>query len=667
MRSLAIGALALAAACAQPAPEGGEQQRVLKSVAEFAHDYIARLPNFACRRTTNHYRTKPGSPDYQLQAKVTQELSYYGHEEHYQTVEINDQPKTKIPAALAAEGFISTNGNFGWILSELFEPATQAAFQWKGWETLRDKPAYVFSYHVNLANSRAQSSRCVSWVLFQNCKAITYAYHGLLYIAKDPLRIMRITMESEDVPASHSPGSESVDYEMVSVAGSEYLLPVADVYETYTGKTLFKNESVYRDYQKFTAESSMSTSMEGVTTAPGTPPPRAAPKPLRAARPAESGKPTEAAHYFALRDAVVKGKVPLIARGAVAAAFNDAEQAQRDLGAVIKSAPDSEGAAMAAGLLAAVYARNGRMKDALAYVDRAGAGISNPEWKDSRERLEVLARHPEQNVAARSYSKLRYTNKHNSIEIPLKVNGKSADFILDTGASLSVISESGARTLGVTIHDDTFSMSDITGKRLACHAGTAAELAAGGFRLRNVPFCVLPDSQPGFTADPGSAPAILGLPVLMAFGTLRWDAAGNFEVGFASRRARLQDANLCFDGSSLLLEATVARRKLSFALDTGNPTTMLFSSWGEAGGATGARAPHHFQGLGEAVQIEAVDLGQMRFLVGGKELVLKSVPMLAEPIEAECTNCSGNAGMDLLGQARRVTVDFGAMRLFVER
>ena len=28
------------------------------------------------------------------------------------------------------------------------------------------------------------------------------------------------------------------------------------------GKTLFRNESVYRDYRKFTAESSMTTSME---------------------------------------------------------------------------------------------------------------------------------------------------------------------------------------------------------------------------------------------------------------------------------------------------------------------------------------------------------------------------------------------------------------------
>jgi hypothetical protein len=666
MRSLAIGALALAAAWGQPAPEGAEQQRVLNSVAEFAHDYIARLPNFTCRRITQHYRTRTGTTEFQLQVKVTQELSYYGQEEHYQLAEVNDSPKKKIPASVLAEGFVSTNGNFGWILAQLFEPSTQAAFQWKGWETLRDKPAYVFSYHVSLANSRAQSSRCVSWVLFQNCKAITYAYHGLLYIDRHALRIMRITQEPEEVPASHSPGSELVDYEMVQVAGGEYLLPVADTYETHTGKTLFKNDSIYRDYRKFTAESSMSTSMEAVPSGPKAlaPPSKPAPRPDKSA---EQSKPTEAAHYFALRDAVVKGKVPLIARGAVAAAFNDAQQAEQDLGAVMRSAPDSEAAGMAGGLLAAVYARNGRMKKALGYLDRTGGPTPSAEWKDSHDRLEVLARHPEQSVVARAYAKLRYTRKHDLLEVSLNVNGKPGDFILDTGASLSVISESRAKALGIVIHDDAFSMSDIAGKRLACRVGTAPELAAGDFRIRDVPFCVLPDSQPGFVADPESAPAILGLPVLMAFGTLRWDSAGNLEVGFPSRRAKLQDANLCFDSSSLLMEATVARRHFSFALDTGNPTTMLFSSWAEDAASTAKRSRHNFQGLGDAIQVEAADMGEVRFLVGGKDLVLKQVPMLVEPIEAECTNCSGNAGMDLLHQAKRVTLDFGAMRLTVEQ
>jgi hypothetical protein len=662
MRSLAIGALALAAACAQPAPDAAEQQRVLNTVAEFARDYIARLPDFTCRRVTQHLRKKTGSGYWEPQVRVAQELSYYGHEEHYQLVEVNDAPRKKIPVNVVAEGFISTNGNFGWILAQLFEPASQPAFQWKGWETLRDRTAYVFSYRVALENSRAQSSRCVSWVLFQNCKAITYGYHGRVYVEKDSLRIMRITLEPEDLPPSHSPGSESVDYATVSVAGGEYLLPVADTYETQTGKILYRNESAYRDYRKFTAESSMSTSMEPVK------PPAAAPPPEAHAPLTPEPKTTEAAHYFALRDAVVKGKVPLIARGAVAAAFNDVAQADRDLGAVIRAAPDSDAATMAGGLLAAAYARNGRIHQALAQLDRGGAPPPNPEWKDSRDRLAVLARYPEQSVAARGFSRLRYTRKHRSLEVPMLVNGKPSEFILDTGASLSVIAETRARALGITIRDDAFSMADISGKKLPCRVGTAGELAAGSFRLRNVPFCVLPDNQPGFVADPESAPAILGLPVLMAFGTVRWDTAGNFEIGFPSRRPKLGDSNICFDGSSLLVEATVARRRLSFVLDTGNPTTMLFSSFSEdSPPAAGKREKHAFQGLAEPSQVEATDLPDMHFQLAGRDLVLPSVPLLLEPVESECVNCSGNAGMDLLALAHRVTLDFGSMRLILER
>jgi hypothetical protein len=283
--------------------------------------------------------------------------------------------------------------------------------------------------------------------------------------------------------------------------------------------------------------------------------------------------------------------------------------------------------------------------------------------------LGVLARFPEQSVAARGFSRLRYARKHESLEVGVMVNGKPGNFMLDTGASLSVIAESRARALGLTVHDDdTFSMADISGKKLPCRVGIAGDLTAGSFRLRNVPFCVLPDDQAGFVADPESAPAILGLPVLMAFGTVRWDAAGNFEIGFPSRRPKLEDSNICFDSSSLLVEATVARRRLSFVLDTGNPTTMLFSSFAEdSPPAAVKREKRSFQGLAEASQVEATELHDLHFQLAGKDLALPSVPLLLEPIDSECANCSGNAGMDLLALARRVTLDFGSMRLILER
>src|SRR5215831_14323893 len=133
---IALAGLALPTAIlrAQPPPDSAEQQRVLKSAAEFSRDYIRRLPDFTCRRITTHQRRRPESPNWQFQVKVAQELSYYGREEHYQIVEINDAPRKKLPMSVTGEGFISTNGNFGWMLEQLFDPASRTAFQWKNWE-----------------------------------------------------------------------------------------------------------------------------------------------------------------------------------------------------------------------------------------------------------------------------------------------------------------------------------------------------------------------------------------------------------------------------------------------------------------------------------------------------------------------------------------------------
>src|SRR5690349_10453001 len=116
MRSLAKRAFALIAAAlaigaavvrAQPPPPPTEQQQVLTTVAEFARDYIGRLPDFTCRRVTQHYTKKAGG-EWKPQIKVTQELSYYSKEEHYQIVELNDAPKTKIPFSVLSEGFNAT-------------------------------------------------------------------------------------------------------------------------------------------------------------------------------------------------------------------------------------------------------------------------------------------------------------------------------------------------------------------------------------------------------------------------------------------------------------------------------------------------------------------------------------------------------------------------------
>ncbi len=240
----------LAAQTGQSTPPGAEeQQRILRAVTDFAQGYIERLPDFTCTRQSEHFQSKTGR-DWELQAKVSEELSYYRHDEHYKIVAVNDVPAAKVPLRIAGGGYYSSGGNFGHLLGELFDARAQAQFQWSGWEELRGKRAYVFSYRVAIEHSGTGTGRCTSWLVFQKCTSVRFGYHGLLYIAANGPRVMRITQVGDNVPAPYPHGEGSVDYDPVMVAGAEYLLPVADEARSEISGRYFRNQSTYGGYRE---------------------------------------------------------------------------------------------------------------------------------------------------------------------------------------------------------------------------------------------------------------------------------------------------------------------------------------------------------------------------------------------------------------------------------
>jgi len=256
--------LAPRAAVGQGSPSAKEQARVLAIVVGFAHDYLNRLPDFNCIRTTQHYLAKAGATgkDWRPQVKVASELSYYGQAEHYRIVAVDGVSKQKVPAHTTNGGWIESDGNFGWVMKQLFDPKIDAHFHWYGWDEIAGKRALVFSYHVDLAESTAASTRCVGWIVFNTCKSLKYAFHGLLFIRQGTTEILRITHIPENLPSSYVQGESFVDYGRVMVAGNEYLLPVADGIEATINKTQFRNLSTYSEYRKFVADSTLKPAVD---------------------------------------------------------------------------------------------------------------------------------------------------------------------------------------------------------------------------------------------------------------------------------------------------------------------------------------------------------------------------------------------------------------------
>lgn len=251
--------LAVGIAHAQEPPSAEAQQRVLRTVTSFAQGYLDRIPNFTCIRTTKHMVAPAATHRWHEEATVAYELSYYGRDERYRLLTADGVPVKKVPRSSTAEGWLEMNGNFGWILKELFAPGVHPHFQWDGWQMVQGKRGMVFSYRIALAESHATQSICAGRLFFTSCKDKNYGFHGLLFIDAASLDILRISDTPEDLPPNYAQGISTVDYGRVTVAGSEYLLPIADSIETYNGKILFRNDSTYTDYRRFTSESTLKT------------------------------------------------------------------------------------------------------------------------------------------------------------------------------------------------------------------------------------------------------------------------------------------------------------------------------------------------------------------------------------------------------------------------
>src|ERR1700739_3064256 len=86
----------------QPPPEWAQERHIGETVTRFAHGYLDALPDFTCIRTTTHSLARASVRDWHAQTKVSSELSYYRHEQHYRTVAVDDEPRKKVPLRIMA-------------------------------------------------------------------------------------------------------------------------------------------------------------------------------------------------------------------------------------------------------------------------------------------------------------------------------------------------------------------------------------------------------------------------------------------------------------------------------------------------------------------------------------------------------------------------------------
>jgi len=370
--------------------------------------------------------------------------------------------------------------------------------------------------------------------------------------------------------------------------------------------------------------------------------------------------------WFELRDAVKKGGASAFYQGAVACAFNEVQECERKFRSLFDSATRSEQAIEAHRTLASAYLTHGEYKKALLQIDALlGISPSDSDALGGRPVIAALAKSPDQQLLGR-----RTELQLEDAGLPFAINGVHAAYWFDTGADLSVLTESEAKRFGLRVQPASLQVGDLNGTQVNTKIAVADEMHIGSIRIRHVAFLVLPDTQPPFgEGEPGSR-GLIGMPVLLALRTFVWSADKSFEIGIKSARASAPHADLCFDGNHPAVQVVYEKQPLAFALDTGATNTDLYPPFGaafpELVRAAKKTDTYKMEGVGGAKNMEAATLESLKLSIGGFPVTLKSVGVLLKPTTNASRFFAGNLGIDLLQQAHKTTFDFKTMMLSLE-
>jgi len=253
-----------------------------------------------------------------------------------------------------------------------------------------------------------------------------------------------------------------------------------------------------------------------------------------------------------------------------------------------------------------------------------------PDWERTQVRL--FEQMPDLEIASRKAGTVSYTTwRSGQIVTPLVINGQAARFALDTDMNMSVITEAEARRLGTRVLATEVAVIGVTGSSApGGHTAVADRLKVGGIEIRNVTFLVVPDDTGKFMEYPVGERGVLGLPVMLAIRTFRWNREHTLELAFNAPGGR-RVANLCFDGTDPLVEVTVESRRLTFLLDTGSSHSAAWPLFAERFPALLQEARKGSQeliGLSGTGNVDAAIMPELRMRVANIPIVLRPAPVL---------------------------------------
>ena len=248
----------------------------------------------------------------------------------------------------------------------------------------------------------------------------------------------------------------------------------------------------------------------------------------------------------------------------------------------------------------------------------------------------------------------------------LTVNGAREQWLLDTGANLSLVTRSFAERLGLQPLPGVVDVgSGLTGFQSSMQMAVLPALALGGATLQHVAVGILDDRNLRVGpsgADAYQIHAILGYPALRALGAFTFTRDGEFRAGDAERPT--SGTRIYMRGLAPAIECEVAGRPLLFTFDTGASSTDLSvryyelfkhesGAWKQEAAETG--------GAGGTLTQTIYRQPTVVMKVGPATVTLNDVSILSARRKAAIDILFGNLGQDFVEGFESFSMDLSSM------
>lgn len=247
------------------------------------------------------------------------------------------------------------------------------------------------------------------------------------------------------------------------------------------------------------------------------------------------------------------------------------------------------------------------------------------------------------------YNLLRVKSKNDSI----------TDMIFDTGANVNVVSESTAKKLNLRILPNAVVyVMGATGTHNASRIAIADQGYIENIEFRNAEFIVFPDSLLTFANGIYKINGVIGFPVIMRFGSIRFTDSLIYIP--KNPDALTSVPNLFIEGDDYIIDVAYKNKKLPFFFDTGNSNTSFYKNMYDIDSVNFKVMKDtlfSYSSVGGTITQKAKLLPEIKLNCGSKSFVLNNTFIA---LEKNILNPGlyGSIGKDFVNQYKSITMCF---------